>query len=313
MGNARVITEGAMLLAIFAIMLGIAIYVPFSSIVLQFVFVLPFLLFAAKHPVKYSLPFLVLTFIISFFLGSVIGVTITLLYGITGLIMGYGIQKSESKGNIYIASSIGFLFSLLLLFVVAKLFFQLDFIAEYQQMYRDTVNQYMDTLTNLGQTPPLELKEQLLEMGNLISSIAPTVLAGGAFITVFILIAVNFPIAKRLKLQVPKFNPFRNFSFPKMIVWIYLVVLLCSLFITEDTGSFFQMVILNASFILQFLLVIQGLSFVFYYAHMKKWVKVIPILVVIFTFLLPFLLSIIRVLGIIDIGFSLRQRLNNKV
>ncbi|MBO0994881.1 YybS family protein [Bacillus sp. SD088] len=313
MGNARMITEGAMLLAIFSIMLGIAIYVPFSAILFQLFFVLPFLLYAAKHPTKYSLLFFVLAFILSFFIGSVLGVTITILYGITGLIMGYGIQKNEKKGNIYIASSIGFLFSLLLVFVAAKVFFQLDFIDEYQQMFKNTVNQYMDTLTALGQTPTTELREQLLGMGNLIGSMAPTILAGGAFITVLILIAVNFPIVKRLKVQVPKFRPFRNVTFSKAMVWIYLIVLLCSMFITDDTNSYFQMVILNATFLLQFLLVIQGLSFVFYYAHMKRWVIVIPILVVVATIFLPFLLSIVSVLGIIDIGFSLRQRMNTKV
>ncbi|GIN59569.1 membrane protein [Lederbergia ruris] len=313
MGNARVLTEGAMFLAIFSIMLGVAIYVPFTAIVLQFVFLLPFLLFAAKHPIKYSLLFFMLAFIISFFLGSVIGVTITLLYGVTGLIMGHGIQRNEAKGNIYVASSIGFLFSLLVLFVVAKLFFQFDVINEYQQMFKNTVNQYMDALTALGQTPSMELREQLLEMGNLIGSMAPTVLASGAFITVLILIAVNFPIAKWLKVEVPRFKPFRNVTFPKVIVWIYLVVLLCSMFITDDTSSFFQMVILNAVFLLQILLMIQGFSFIFYYAHFKKWVKIIPIMAVIFMILLPFLLSIVRVLGIIDIGFNLRQRLNHKM
>lgn len=302
-----------MLLAIFSIMLGIAIYVPFSAILFQLFFVLPFLLYAAKHPTKYSLLFFLLAFILSFFIGSVLGVTITILYGITGLIMGYGIQRKETKGNIYIASSIGFLFSLLLVFVVAKVFFQLDFIDEYQQMFKNTVNQYMDTLTALGQAPSTELREQLLGMGNLIGSIAPTILAGGAFITVLILITVNFPIVKRLKVQVPKFRPFRHVTFPKALVWIYLIVLLSSLFVTDDTNSFFQMVTLNATFLLQFLLVIQGLSFVFFYAHMKRWVKVIPILVVVATIFLPFLLSIVSVLGIIDIGFSLRQRMNTKV
>ena len=42
---------------------------------------------------------------------------------------------------------------------------------------------------------------------------------------------------------------------------------------------------------------------------MKKWAKVIPIIVVILTFFIPVVLSIVRMLGIIDLGFNLRQRL----
>ncbi|MCJ7842854.1 YybS family protein [Lederbergia sp. NSJ-179] len=313
MGNARVLKEGAMLLAIFFIMLGVAVFVPFTSIIIQFVFILPFVLFSARHPMKYLIPFFVITFIVSFFIGSYIGMTIAFLYGVTGLVMGYGIQKRESKGNIYIASSIAFLFGLLLLLIVAAMIFHLNFIDEYQQMFKDTVDQYMDALASLGQTPSMEIQEQLINMGNLIGSMAPTILAGAAFVTVLILMAVNFPIVRRLGVTVPKFKAFRHVNFPKAIVWVYLVVLLFSFFITEDSSSFFQMVILNATFLLQILLVIQGLSFVFYFAHMKKWVKIIPIFVVILTIMLPFLLSIISVLGIIDIGFSLRQRINNKV
>jgi uncharacterized protein YybS (DUF2232 family) len=59
-------------------------------------------------------------------------------------------------------------------------------------------------------------------------------------------------------------------------------------------------------------MLLQGLSFVAYFTHIKKFPKAFLIIAVILTFLLPFVLYIVRILGIIDLGFNLRKRLEEK-
>lgn len=304
------LTDGALMLAIFIVMILMIIFVPVLGVIIQLFLILPFLLYSSKHSVKYSIILGICAMLLSFILGSFAGLFFAFLYGTTGLMMGYCIKRKESKQTIYIASSIVFLISLVIVFVISALFFNLNFLTEYQQIFQTAIDQYIETLQRLGQSPPLELQEQLREMIRILGLMAPTLMAGSAFLNVIVIIAVNFPIAKRLGVDVPKFSPFRNLSFPKSIVWIYLVVILLSFIVNNDSGPFWQMVILNASFILQSLLVIQGLSFIFYFAHLKKWPRAIPIIAVVLTPFLPFFLSIVRVLGIIDIGFNLRQRLS---
>ncbi|MBS4218215.1 YybS family protein [Bacillus sp. FJAT-49711] len=312
MKERKMLTEGALLLALYTIMLLIAIFIPFSSIVLHLFFILPFLLYSAKYSVKYSIIFVISAMIISFIVGSFVALPIAFLFGTTGLMMGYGIKAKESKQIIYISSSIVFIANIILFFIIAALFFNLNFMDELKKMFQTSINQYMDAMNTMGMTPPIEFQEQLNNMANLMISMLPTLLIGTAFISVIIIMVVNFPILKKLGIDVPKFQPFRRLKFPKSILWLYLLVLVLSIIFKFESDSYLQMAVVNAGLILQTLLVIQGLSFIFFYCHMKKWTIAIPIIVVVFTFLMPIVLSIVRVFGIIDIGFDLRQRINKK-
>ena len=103
-------------------------------------------------------------------------------------------------------------------------------------------------------------------MIQLMNSMAPTLLVGAAFIPVFVIMSINLPIIKRLGVKVPKFQPFRLLKFPKSILWYYLIVIILSLVVNVESGTYWYMVFVNAASILQLLLVIQGLSFTFYFS-----------------------------------------------
>lgn len=312
MKNTQMLIEGALMLAIYIVMLLLMVFVPLTSIPLQLFCILPFLLYSSKYSVKYSILLIIGAVLISFIVGSVFASALAFLFGTLGLMMGYCIRKKESKQIIYISSSIVLLANIILIFVVAAVFFKLNFIDEFVTMYQTTIDQYMDTLSKFGQTPPKELQEQLTTMLNLIGLMTPSLLIGTSFITVIIIMLVNFPILKRLKVDVPSFQPFRLLQFSKSVLWLYLIVLILSLIVNTEENTYMHMALLNAGFILQTLLVIQGLAFIFYFCHIKKWTKAIPILAVVLTFFIPIVLSIVRVLGIIDLGFNLRQLLNKK-
>jgi uncharacterized protein YybS (DUF2232 family) len=96
---------------------------------------------------------------------------------------------------------------------------------------------------------------------------------------------------------------------PISIIWLYLIVVIASFFNLDPDGMMF-IGVQNALMILEILLAIQGFSFIFFFSHYKKWSKAIPILSIIITLLFPIiLLYFVRILGIIDIGLNLRERL----
>nr|WP_280518548.1 YybS family protein [Lederbergia wuyishanensis] len=293
-------------------MLLLAIFIPVSTIVVYLFFILPFLLYSAKYSVKHSITFIIGAMMISFIIGTYLALPIAVLFGTTGLMMGYGIRVKESKQIIFISSSIVFVANFILFFIIAAAFFSFNFMDEMKDMFQTSINQYTEALHMMGMSPPLEFQEQLNDMVNLMTTMLPAILVGTAFISILIIMSVNFPIIKRLGVEVPKFQPFRRLTFPKNILWLYLLVLVISLIFKIENDSYMQMALVNAGLILQTLLVIQGLSFIFFYCHIKKWSIAIPILAVIFTFFMPFVLSIVRVLGIIDLGFDLRRRINQK-
>jgi uncharacterized protein YybS (DUF2232 family) len=72
------------------------------------------------------------------------------------------------------------------------------------------------------------------------------------------------------------------------------------------------MAIINMTYILQFLMILQGYTFMFYYFDKKGFSKAISITIAIVSFLIPIFLYIVGILGIIDLGFDLRKGFNKK-
>ncbi|MFD1706062.1 YybS family protein [Siminovitchia sediminis] len=312
MKNTRMLTEGALMLAVFTVLLLLTVYVPMAMLATQFFLILPFLLYSSKYPIKNSIVLIVGAIFMSMIIGTILSVPIAILYGTTGTMMGYCIRSGKSKVVAYIASSLVFLANVVLFYIVAAQLFSMNFLDELAKIFSASAEQYSGIMRSLGQTPDPNMEQQLQDMIGMMKTLAPSLLLGGAFVSVILFMVINFPIIKRFGVEVPAFPPFRTITFPKSILWYYLITLIVSLFIQMEEGTFLYMAIVNAAYILQILLFIQGLAFIYYYSHKKSWSKAIPITATVMTLLLPLFFSLVRLLGIIDIGFDLRKRLANK-
>ncbi|OBW53312.1 hypothetical protein A9986_20835 [Solibacillus silvestris] len=82
--------------------------------------------------------------------------------------------------------------------------------------------------------------------------------------------------------------------------------------IQTEKGSFLWLVQTSAFQILFILVLIQGFSFLFYYCHEKNISKAVPIFAVVLTVFFPPIGVIVRIIGIADIGFDLREKVKNK-
>ncbi len=300
------------MLAIFTVLLLFSAYVPMAILATQFFLILPFLYYSSKYPLKSSLLLLIGSMFMSMLAGTVLAIPFTILYGTTGIMMGYCIRTGKTKMVTYMASNLVFLGNVVLFYVLAAQLFGMNFFDKMIQIFLRSADQYADMMRALGQTPDPNLQKQLQDMIGLMKTLAPSILVSSAFLYVILFIVINFPIIKRFGIHVPKFPPFRTVTFPKSILWYYLITLMVSLFIKPAEGTFLHLTVVNAVYILQVLMIIQGLAFIYYYSHVKKWSKAIPVTATVMTFLLPTFFAIIRLLGIIDLGFDLRQRLAKK-
>ncbi|GIN95846.1 membrane protein [Siminovitchia terrae] len=312
MKNTRMLTEGALMLTIFTVLLLFSVFVPMATLATQFFLILPFLFYSSKYPLKNSIVLVVGSIFMAMVAGTVLAAPIAILYGTTGIMMGYCIRTGKTKMVTYMASSLVFLGNVLLFYVLATQLFGMNFFDELIRVFSSSADQYADMMRALGQAPDPNLQKQVQHMIGLIKTLAPSLLLGSTFLYVILFMVINFPIIKRFGIHVPKFPPFRTAKFPKSILWYYLITLMVTLFVKPAEGTFLHMTVVNAAYILQILLMIQGLAFIYYYSHVKKWSKAIPVTATVMTFLLPLFFSIIRLLGIIDLGFDLRQRLAKK-
>ncbi|WAA09549.1 YybS family protein [Fervidibacillus albus] len=306
------ITEGAVMIAIYAVMLLIFLYIPLLGTIFTFVLPIPFIYFTAKYGWKDGLVFFIGAAIISFIVGNIYTFPATFLMGLTGLVFGIGIQKRIGQFNTYILATLTFVINIILFYFLSALLFEVNYFQELIQMVEQSIDEMLVTLEAFGQEIPVDVKEQLYNFPTLITTILPYLLIMSSGIYVLITQAISFPILKKFGMTLPKAKPFRELSMPKQFVWYLLILVLFSMFVPADQGSFINTVIVNLLYITQTLFTIQGITFLFYFAHEKKMHKAIPAIVAIFVVLNPLLNPLLIILGIIDVGFELRKRISNR-
>lgn len=313
MNNARKLTEGAILLAAFAVLLLLTIYVPVVAIIINFVLPLPFIMFTAKNNMKYIGAFLVAAIFISFIAGSLMGLSLMLVYGLTGTVIGYLLQKNKSRVAILISSSLTFMVAVVIMYVVSVIFFKFNLIHELIDAFKQSASMSQGMLKSLGQEEQMKkLAQQNANMIKMIETLAPSILIMTSILSVYFIQLICFPIAKRFGLNVQQWGDFKDLSLPRSLLWYYLLALAANILFHPQEGTYLYTALMNLVYILELFMVLQGLSFLFYIFHRKSVSKGIRVIVTIVAIVIPIFLYIIRILGIIDLGFDLRKRVEKK-
>ncbi len=143
MKNTRRLTEGAILLAAFAVLLLITIYVPVIGMVVNLFLPVPFILFAAKNDWKSIIVFVITSLLLSFVVGSIVSLPLTLAYGTTGAVMGALIHRKKGKMTMLVSGSLVFLVNIILIYAVSIYFFKVDMIQQLIDLFRNHLRRQM--------------------------------------------------------------------------------------------------------------------------------------------------------------------------
>ncbi|MEH7109171.1 YybS family protein [Bacillus sp. JJ1764] len=313
MKNARKLTEGAMLLAIFAVLLLITIYIPLLGMIVNFFIAIPFIMFAAKNDWKWSAVFVVASILISLIVGSVQALPIALPFATTGAVMGFLIQRKKSRITISVASTLVFLVNIIGIYAVTVVFFHMDIIQESIKALQESINMSAEMLKKLGQGAQADKTiEQFNHALSLLNTLVPTLFVIGSLFFVLIIQLVSFPIIKRFGIQVGMWSSLKDVKLPKSILWYLLITLAASIILNPHQGTFLYAALINLTYILQFLMIFQGYTLLFFFFDLKGMSKGVSITLAILAFIVPIFLYIIGILGIIDLGFDLRKRFEKK-
>jgi uncharacterized protein YybS (DUF2232 family) len=302
----NVLTEGAILLALFTVLTLMTLYLPLIGAFLMVFLPLPFILYTVRHGIKAAVTLMAASIFITLIVGSLFALPLTLTYALSGIVMGYFYQKRQTAGAL-IGGTIAFLISFVVMYAASVAFFQIDPIEEATGSMDETIDMAKSMMAAIGQEANEAAINQLEEQMKYIGYLIPSLLVSVSFIFAILSHAVTIPVLKRLKIQLVPLKPFREWKLPASIVWYYLIVSFL-FFLNLDTGSFLYIAAVNLLFVLQVLLVVQGFSFIFFYSHVKNYSKAIPVTAIILSLILPILMYLVRILGIIDLAFNLRGR-----
>ena len=308
MKQTKALVEGAIMISIFAVMTLFYLYVQLLAIIFFMAARIPIILYTIRHGLKKGIAAGAIGIVISFLIGSINGLLSAPMLIAVGVGMGVFYSRRQ-PGQAIITGALIYLFSFLIYFVVSVQLFQVDILGVAKESIDQIMPMVESTLKQSGASDQDIAKQlkQFREMKDTALNSLPVALL--IFVTLMSFVNHWFvrPLIKRFVPDMPALKKFKDMRLPKSMVWYYLLTLLLML-IQPEKGSFLSLVQTSAFQILFILVLIQGFSFIFYYCHEKNISKVVPIFAVVLTILFPPIGVIVRIIGIADIGFDLREK-----
>ncbi|PRS52459.1 DUF2232 domain-containing protein [Bacillus sp. LNXM10] len=308
----KALVEGAIMISIFSVMMLFYLYVPLLSIIFFLAAPIPIILYTIRHGLKKGIAAGAIGIVISFLIGSLAGLMSAPILIAAGLGMGVFYSRRQ-PGNAIITGALIYLFSFLISFIVSVQLFQVDIMGIAKESVEQMIPMLESVLKQSGASEQNIAKQlkQFREMQDAALSALPVALLIGVTLLAFVNHWFVQPLIKRFVKDMPVLKKFKDMRLPKSMVWYYLLTLLLMLIRTEK-GSFLWLVQTSAFQILFILVLIQGFSFIFYYCHEKSISKAVPIFAIVLGVLYPPVGVIVRIIGIADIGFDLREKVKNK-
>ncbi|ASL68231.1 TPA: YybS family protein [Bacillus cereus] len=309
MKQTKFITEGAALLAIYAILLLISMYVPILGTVVTFALPLPFILLTIRHKLSNVLVIFVAALFVTIIVSQPMNLVKTTMFGLIGIVLGYMYKTRKKPVEILIAGTLAYLIGFVLIYVASIKFFNIDIMKQMQSVFSESMVQSEKIVSAIGMPISKEQKELLTQMNDILQSLFPSILVLVSVCFSWITVIISGSVLKKLKHDIIPWPKFKDIQLPKSIVWYYVIFILLATFIKVEPTSYLYMVFSNIYVIFALLLVLQGLTFISFLAYRTGFTKGVPIISFIVCMFIPMLFPLVTILGIIDLGISLRSKI----
>ena len=231
----------------------------------------------------------------SFFLTSVLGLFATFLYGISGIILGWGFVKKWPYWQRILNSGITYMIGFPILF---------------SRLAGMTLTEssliFIGDAFNMAKNVMPESNAQFAEMQNVMTTFIPqimptVILLTGIMISFFTDLIAQI-ILKRLRIENSNLGKIKDFQLGRLIAIIYLISQFGLLLIPTPE---IQVILINIVLLLNILFIFQGIIVLF--SFFKNRNKRVPITILIFLFLFNALITL-SLLGVMDAMFDYRNR-----
>lgn len=309
MDRSKMIKDGMIYLGIFYLLLFIALFLPVIGLLALFLLPVPFVIFTRKYDFKNGMLLGLFTFLLMFFM-TPLALPIILSFVAGGIVIGELYRRKKGAFAVLLGGSLAFVGALVLNFIGSNILLGENPVTIVQTSMRESVELSVQMLDMLGQQGAAT-SEVLHTFIDQIGYIAPAIMIMLGVAYAFIVQVISAYVLRKQKEDITSFPPFRKWTFPKAFIWYYFFTYLL-IFIGFEEGSALYTITVNLLPILQAVMIIQGFAFIFFYMYQKNKSKAISVALVIISFILPYALQFINILGIIDLGFDLRKRMESQ-
>jgi len=300
MKKSTILKEGALFSGFYIILFLITVFVPGIGTVTMFLLPIPVVLYSFRYGLKPSLIMFFVILILTALFATVLSLPITILAGLGGIVIGLCLHYKKSVYETWALGAVAVALGFVFVFIINQVLFDINLVTELNGIVDSYTAQIISMFEQYGNIPEetlLLMEEQLLQVKNLL----PVLLGIIGILYSFISLWVGFKLINRLYKHNYKFPPFYQFRLPVSIIWYYLISFFVFLMVPEQ-DSIWNQAASNVSMLIGLLLVLQRLSFIAYYIHIKNKSKGLLITAIVLLMMMPPLFIFPdRILGIIDL------------
>ena len=300
--QARRITYGAMMIALFALLLAFTMYVPLLGALTLLFIPLPITLYRLRYDRLSTLLVAACTWLITLLIGELLSIPSAIVLSAVGFVIGDTVRTGKSKLYVFMATGLTLLVSLSLLYLGSVWFFKMNPIEQLLQQFQSIQEEALVMLTGMGNSTR-DIEKMVAEAFTYYQTIVPSLFILSVFIAAYLFVMPILAVAARLRFEVPKFASFLTMRLPFATVVVYMVLLLISILSQTEQGTTLYLMEANAILIFRFLFFIQGLALIYFALHTMKLPGIVNVPA---TLLAMFLSPFTVMLGVIDIAINVR-------
>jgi len=249
--------------------------------------------------------------LLTIFIGALPSMFTALFAGLLGTVMGTLYYRQKPAFIVFVGGTIASLVFLLGSMLASYFFLNINPVTTIQTMMKESFDMSQTMLEQFGGADPKKV-EALENMVGMIGKMVPMLLIFGSSQFSMLNHWLSRKILLRLGNPVPGFPPFREWRWPRSLLYLYLAVIIISIFIGTNKEHMGYILFLNIKPILDVMVIIQGLSVLSYFSNQKGWGRGPLIIALVLLFIFPAFPFILVLLGIMDLGINFRKQPKQK-
>ncbi|MBC2582211.1 YybS family protein [Clostridium sp. DJ247] len=313
--NTKALIEAGLITAIVVVITLINVYVPIFSLFGTYILPIPITLLYIRHNYKVTLgAVFVSAILISILYNPLSALTSSILFGITGMTLGYCIKNDKKVSITMLILAIGLAIGTAINFGIYISFIDtvgiVGFINNTLKTLRESIDMSKQLYIKLGvssdQFAPIE-KSLSLFTTEFVLKILPAGIIISSFVSAYLNYAITRSILKKLRYNIKEIVPFNKIYVNTRVGTIVVLFLIIGLLLSKSNMNLGGYLEVSSMFVLQFIFILDGLALAAYYLKYRFKISRLAI-VLMLTFTVISQLSVIYIfLGLADMIVDFRK------
>ncbi|KGG79572.1 hypothetical protein Y919_11225 [Caloranaerobacter azorensis H53214] len=301
------IAEAGIITALTIILALIGINI-FSIVML--LYPVPFIILGFRRNIRYSiLSIIVSSFMLGILIDLFTGISLMLLFGPLSVVFAHLISKKEKSYKILITTTVVFFVSVLIVILLSGYILGINFVEHMELSLNEAFKIQLNMVKNMGLTnyEMSKIKSMMHSAIDYMIATLPAALVVFSGLVAYINYLISGVLLRRignLNIDVPKFKYFRM---PGNAILGILVIFIFTWIIKYFKIFYYQTIFLNVTFVILFILFIQGLAVLVFYLDKIKINKVIKGIILVLSIIYAPMWMFVSFIGFVDSFVNFRK------